>query len=93
MLLRVQAAHAKIAHWVMNSGYRIKKGGVGTVNIIVTEQPILMNHAKISRKQRRGLLRQSSLIQATMLKINSFKLFPYDGRLLLGEQSRPSYLV
>lgn len=48
----------------MNRGYRIKKGGLGTVNIIVKLQLMLKNHAKISKEHRRGLDFQSSLIHA-----------------------------
>lgn len=74
-LLRVQAAQENIAHCTINKGYKIKKGGVGTVNIIVNEQPILKTHASISRKQRRGLDFQSSLIHVIVLKTNSFIIF------------------
>lgn len=63
-LRRVQEAQAKIAHCVINSGYNIKNGGVGTVNIMVKLQPILRNQASISKKHRMGFDRQSSCIQA-----------------------------
>ena len=48
---------------------------MGTVSIIVKLQPMLKNHAAISRKQRTGLLRQSSRIHVTMLKTASIKVF------------------
>jgi hypothetical protein len=51
-----------MAHCKINNGYKIKNGGVGTVSIIVNAHPILSAHANISRKQRRGLLCQSSWI-------------------------------
>ena len=70
-LLRLQAAQPKIAHWVMNNGYSIRKGGVGTVNIIVKLQPMLIIHAKISSVHLRGLLFQSSLTQSLMLYTTS----------------------
>jgi hypothetical protein len=58
----VLLAHAKIAHWVINKGYRIKNGGLGTVSIIVKAQPILKNQAKTSNTHRMGFSFQSSLI-------------------------------
>ena len=54
VLLRVQAAHAKIAHWVMNNGYKIRNGGLGKVMPIHTAHIILMNQAVISRTNRTG---------------------------------------
>jgi hypothetical protein len=62
VLPRVLLAHAKIAHWVMNRGYKIKNGGLGTVSIMVKAQPMLRNQAKISSTHRTGFSRQSSLM-------------------------------
>ena len=70
-LCRVQAAQAKIAHWVINKGYKIKNGGLGTVSIMVNAQPMLRNQAKISNAQRTGFDRQSSLIQFATPNNNS----------------------
>lgn len=39
---------------MINNGYRIKNGGVGTVNAIVTEQAILIAHAEISKINLNG---------------------------------------
>lgn len=64
----VQAAQAKIAHCKINNGYKIKNGGVGTVNIMVTEHPILRSQATISNTHLTGLLFQSSRIQLTTLR-------------------------
>jgi hypothetical protein len=66
---------------VMNNGYRIKKGGFGTVSIIVKLQPILSIHARISSVHLSGLLFQSSLTQSLMLYTasaikESYLLFP-----------------
>jgi hypothetical protein len=52
--LRVQAAHANIAHWVMNNGYSIRNGGFGKVIPIHIAHTILMNQAVISRTNLRG---------------------------------------
>lgn len=71
----VQAAHPNIAHCVINNGYRIRKGGVGTVSIIVKLQAMLSTQAKISRKHRTGLLAQSSRIQSRVFLKSSFKAF------------------
>jgi hypothetical protein len=48
---------------VINNGYNIRKGGVGTVSIIVNAQPMLRNQANISSTHLVGLERQSSCIQ------------------------------
>ena len=66
-LRRVQAAQAKIAHCKINNGYKIKNGGVGTVNIMVTLHPMLRNQATISNTHLTGLLFQSLRIQLTTL--------------------------
>jgi hypothetical protein len=54
VLLRVHAAQAKIAHWVINNGYKIKNGGLGNVMPIHTAHIILMNQAVISRTNLNG---------------------------------------
>ena len=66
-LRRVQAAQAKIPHCTINSGYKIKNGGEGTVSIMVTAQPMLRNQATISNTHLTGLLFQSLRIQLTTL--------------------------
>ena len=67
--LRVHAAQPKIAHWVMNSGYKIRNGGLGKVNAIVTAHPMLRNQARISSTQRMGLESQSAFIHCFILFI------------------------
>lgn len=62
-LFLVYAAQQKIAHCVINSGYKIKKGGLGTVSIITTEHVMLKNHASISNAHLTGCDFQSSRIQ------------------------------
>lgn len=51
---RVHAAQQKIIHWVINNGYSIRKGGLGTVRAIATEQLMLRAHAVISKTKRTG---------------------------------------
>jgi len=52
---RVQAAHPNIVHCMTNRGYRYMKGGVGRVMPIHMVQPMLMNHAVNSKRNRVGL--------------------------------------
>jgi len=59
VLLRVQAAQQNIAHCVINNGYKIKNGGVGTVSAMVIEQAILIAQAEISRTNLNGHSRKS----------------------------------
>jgi hypothetical protein len=74
-LWRVQAAQAKMAHCVINSGYSIINGGLGRVNIMVKLHPMLMNQAKISSTHRTGCERQSSCIQFMIPRTNLVKEF------------------
>jgi hypothetical protein len=52
---RVQAAHPKMVHCIMNKGYSHWNGGVGRVKPIHMVQPMLMNHAVNSSRNRVGL--------------------------------------
>jgi hypothetical protein len=63
VLFLAQAAQAKIAHCVINNGYKIRNGGLGNVNPIHTAQTILMNQAVISMANRNGHFSKSSLAQ------------------------------
>ena len=63
VLRLVHAAQPNIAHCVINNGYSIRKGGVGTVNIMVTLHPMLRNQARISSTHLTGLDFQSSRTQ------------------------------
>ena len=47
-LFRVQAAQAYMAQPAIQIGYRISKGGFGTVAAMVIEQPILIAQANSS---------------------------------------------
>jgi len=53
-LRRVQAAQAYMAHPAIQTGYSMSKGGLGTVNAIVTLQNILTAHASNSIQNRIG---------------------------------------
>jgi hypothetical protein len=46
--LRVQAAHAYMAHPNIHIGYNFNKGGVGTVRAITNEHPIDITQADTS---------------------------------------------
>jgi hypothetical protein len=59
VLRRVQAAHAKIVHWIMNNGYKIKNGGLGKVIPIHIAQVMLNTHAVISNTNLKGQERKS----------------------------------
>jgi hypothetical protein len=65
-LFLVKAAQQKITHCVMNKGYRIRNGGVGTVSIIEKAQPMLIAQAVTSRAKRNGHSRKSALIHCQM---------------------------
>jgi|688.fasta_scaffold04297_35 hypothetical protein len=54
-LLRVHAAHAYIAHPIIHNVYNNTKGGLGTVNAINNEQPMLIIQAMTSMKKRNRL--------------------------------------
>ena len=54
-LFRVNAAHAYIAHPAIHNAYTISKGGLGTVNAMTIEHPMLINHAITSMKKRNRL--------------------------------------
>jgi hypothetical protein len=54
-LFRVNAAHAYIAHPAIHSMYNNNKGGLGTVNAITNEQPMLINQAMTSITKRNRL--------------------------------------
>jgi hypothetical protein len=53
----VYAAQAYIAHPAIHIGYRIIRGGVGTVSAMVILQPILIAHANTSIKNLKGCVR------------------------------------
>jgi hypothetical protein len=46
----------------MNNGYKIRKGGFGTVKAIVMLHAILIAHATISRENLNGYALKSSVI-------------------------------
>lgn len=56
-LFRVQAAHAYIAQPLIQIGYKIRRGGVGTVSAMVIEQPIDIAQANNSTQNRTRLVR------------------------------------
>lgn len=51
-LLRVQAAHAYIAQPVIHKLYSSTRGGLGTVNAMSNEQPMLIIQATTSTAKR-----------------------------------------
>lgn len=65
----------------IHTGYKARSGGVGTVMAIVTEQPIDIHQARLSRQKRILLLAQSSMIQ---LKI------PYSISFILQKTKSPA---
>jgi hypothetical protein len=68
----VKLAQAYIAQPLIQIGYKVRRGGVGTVTAIVMLQPIEIAQAKTSTQKRNGLLFQSSCIQSIVgLKIVS----------------------
>ena len=69
---RLYAAHAYIAHPVIHTGYKINKGGLGTVIAIVKLQPIEIAHANNSTQKRNRLLSQSFLIHSNVESNISF---------------------
>jgi hypothetical protein len=70
--LRVQLAQAYIAQPLIQIGYKVSKGGVGTVEAIVMLQPIEIAQARTSTQKRNLLLAQSSRIHSSVgLKIVS----------------------
>jgi hypothetical protein len=71
----VQAAQAYIAQPRIQIGYRIRSGGLGTVNAIVTEHPIDIAQAKSSITKRTRLDAQSSRIQFEILDTMLIKEF------------------
>jgi hypothetical protein len=73
----VQAAQAYIAQPRIQIGYKIRSGGLGTVNAIVMLHPIDIAQAKSSTIKRKRLDAQSSRIQFEMLNTMSFKRFPF----------------
>jgi hypothetical protein len=56
-----------MAHWIINNGYKIRKGGLGNVIPIHIAQTILMAHAVISSTNLKGQEVKSSLAQFTVL--------------------------
>jgi hypothetical protein len=56
-----------MAHWVINNGYKIRNGGLGSVIPIHIAQIILIAHAVISRTNLNGQERKSLLAQFTVL--------------------------
>jgi hypothetical protein len=71
----VQAAQAYIAQPRIQIGYRIRSGGLGTVNAIVMEHPIDIAQAKSSTIKRKRLDAQSSRIQFEILDTMLIKEF------------------
>ena len=71
----VQAAQAYIAQPRIQIGYRIRSGGVGTVNAIVMEHPIDIAQAKSSTIKRKRLDVQSSRIQLNIPAMGLVKEF------------------
>ena len=71
VLRLVQAAHANIAHCVMNKGYKIRNGGLGKVMPIHTAHVILMNQAEISKTNLNGQSWKSRLAQLYVFFTNS----------------------
>jgi hypothetical protein len=55
-----------MAQPVIQMGYKVSKGGFGTVVAMVIEQPIDMAQAMSSMTKRAGLLSQSSRIQSSV---------------------------
>ena len=72
---RVHAAQAYIAHPAIQIGYKISRGGVGTVIAIPKAHPIDIAQASSSTIKRKRLDDQSSLIQFRLLEIMSVKEF------------------
>ncbi len=71
----VQAAQAYIAQPAIQTGYRARSGGLGTVTAIVMLHPIEIAQAMSSTIKRIRLDAQSSLIQLTIPTIESIKEF------------------
>lgn len=74
----VHDAHPKMAHCIINNGYKIKNGGLGKVMPIQTAQIMLMAQAVISKTNRKGHSLKSCLAQLYVLAtelVNQFKLF------------------
>ena len=70
--LRVQAAQAYIAQPVIQTGYKARSGGLGTVSAIVMRHPIEIAQASNSTVKRKRLDAQSSLIQPNIPDSISF---------------------
>jgi len=68
----VQLAQAYIEQPLIQIGYKVRRGGLGTVMAIVILQPIEIAQANTSMQNRNLLLRQSSLIQLKIPKNKSF---------------------
>ena len=71
----VQAAQAYIAQPVIQIGYKIRSGGLGTVSAIAMAHPIEIAQAKSSIIKRMRLDAQSSLIHCSILDTLSIKVF------------------
>lgn len=71
----VQAAQAYIAQPVIQTGYRARSGGLGTVAAIVMLHPIEIAQARSSTIKRIRLDAQSSRIQIIVPERMLFKVF------------------
>ncbi len=73
--LRLQAAQAYIAQPAIQIGYRIRSGGLGTVNAIAMAHPIESAQARSSTTKRIRFDVQSSFIQVNIPDTQSIKAF------------------
>jgi hypothetical protein len=71
----VHAAQAYIAQPVIQIGYKVSNGGLGTVRAITSAQPTEIAHANNSKANRTGCDLQSSPIQVKILATRSIKVF------------------